>query len=195
VKPRLILIQAAFNQLRPHLKGDGWVTCALLDAEMRTGFLPLYGNGELLTPTEIADLQLYVRVEVTPTGQFINCTVASHLPPRIRRYIEVDDRHPVQMVTVECMPPPKWEMDADAVEELVRQRGVHQGVHQRPWIVRADKEIEDLFHKHSKLLENHSALYRHIANLFRTEGIHLIKDRTRFRRNIRNLVSKYRGKP
>jgi hypothetical protein len=184
---RLISPQAAFDRLRPYLKGDGWITGTMLNAEMYRGFLPLYCNGVLLNPTEIGDLQLYVRAEMARNGRF-TCTIESRLPRR-GRVIEVDDTQEVQTVVVEYPPPPRWEVEAEAIEKLLQR--TREG-HQPEWLVQTAEEIRYLALIHSELLENSSALYQHIENHLSGLGLSWDKNRSRFRKAIDEFTVKYR---
>jgi hypothetical protein len=184
---RLISPQAAFNRLRPYLKGDGWKTGTMLNDAVHGGDVELYRDGVLLNPTEIDDEELYVRVDMARNGKF-TCTIASRLPQRVQ-ILEVDDSHEVQMVRVAFPPPPKWEMDEDGVKTL---RGHTRPVHLPEWRVQTEAEIQYLARIHSPLLENSGALYSHIETHLRELGLSWDPNPSRFHKAIDDLVKTYR---
>jgi hypothetical protein len=178
---RLISPQAAFNRLRPYLKGDGWKTGTMLDDAVHSGDVELYRDDVLLNPTEIGDLELYVRVDMARNGRF-TCTIASRLPPR-GRILEVDDDHEIQRVRVVFPPPPKWEMDAKGVEALLNRT---QAGHEPEWLVQTKDEIQYLARIRSPVLENFRALYAHIKNHLAHLDISVPANKSRSHKAIRD---------
>jgi hypothetical protein len=190
---RWITPQAAFNRLLPFHNGNGWTVGEILNDALRKNDLRLRRNGVLLSPADIRDEELYVRVDLARDGRW-TCTIASRLPA-IVPIIDFDDDHDVQMVRAVWPPPPKWEVNDEGIEALLLLLSADnrtRGVHQPAWRVQTEEEIQRLARTNLPLLENFRALYQHIENHLKVQGIRRDTNKSRFHKAIRDYCEKYR---
>jgi|SRR5262249_19108364 len=180
--------QEAFERLLPHF--DGWVACDRLNAGVRNpNILRLFRNGIQLTPTEIADEDIYFRAEPLRDGRWC-CTVVVGRPGPMRvPVVRVDDTGPVQMLEVVYPPDPVWELEniAALLPLPEPRRGTKSVLN---WTGIADARLLHLRHNGSPLLQNPEQLYADIASHVERETGQPVKYPRKLRQRIRRFLER-----